>query len=359
MLEHDQVVLRRGERSGIPIIVAIHSTRLGPAIGGCRLWRYPDWRDGLDDALRLAEGMTIKNAAAGLPCGGGKTVLAVPPDLPLGRSARADLLADAGDLVESLGGRYIVGPDVGTSPDDMVTIGERTGNVWCRPESHGGSGDSSPHTAAGVLAALDATLRHLYGPLNVAFPDAEQGGGVGAGVAGRRITLVGLGHVGTHLARSLAGAGAELTVTDVDPGRRMVAAELGARWVDPVAALTTEADVLIPAALGGQLTTDLVPRLRCRAIVGPANNQLAAEQVAELLRRRGITWVPDYLASAGGVAYTVARELHGMLPSDAERQVAQIGARTATLLDAAAREAISPHQAALQTIADLLAPAPA
>lgn len=355
MLDHDQVVLRRGERSGIPIIVAIHSTRLGPAIGGCRLWRYPDWRDGLADALRLAEGMTIKNAAAGLPCGGGKTVLAVPPDLPLDRTARAALLADAGDLVESLGGRYIVGPDVGTSPDDMVTIGERTRSVWCRPESHGGSGDSSPHTAAGVLAALDAALRHMYGPPGVAYSHAEQG----EGVAGRRITLVGLGHVGTHLARSLAGAGAELTVTDVDPGRRVMATELGARWVDAGDALTTEADVLIPAALGGQLTTDLVPRLRCRAIVGPANNQLAAEQVAEMLHRRGITWVPDYLASAGGVAYAVARELRGLPHPEAERQVAQIGVRTATLLEAAAGQDISPHEAALRTITGLLTPTPA
>ncbi|MBO0850960.1 MAG: Glu/Leu/Phe/Val dehydrogenase, partial [Pseudonocardia sp.] len=265
MYEHQQVRIERGARSGLPIMVAIHSTALGPAAGGCRLWRYPDWRDGLADALRLSAGMTVKNAAAGLNLGGGKTVIVLPEGAELDRRARRDVLGDVGELVESFGGSYATGPDVGTSPDDMAVIGEHTRHVFCRPESLGGSGDSSAHTADGVLAALCAVCGHLDGR---------------TGPSGLAVTVVGLGHVGERLARALTAAGARLTVTDIDPARRELAAELGARWLGPATAWTADADVLVPAALGGTLTRSLVPALRCRAIVGPANNQIAEDEVA-------------------------------------------------------------------------------
>ena len=335
MFQHEEVTIRRGSRSGLPIIVAIHSRTLGPAIGGCRVWRYPHWRDGLTDALRLSAGMTVKTAVAGLAHGGGKTVVALPEDAELDQNARTRLLHDVGELVDSYGGSYATGPDVGTSPTDMTVVGERTRHVFCRPESLGGSGDSAPHTADGVLAALGAVGAHLNGS-----PEA----------AGQRITLIGLGHVGERLARSLAAAGARLTVTDVDPSRRALAAELGASWCEPDEALTVPTDILVPAALDGAFTAATAARLRCRAIVGPANNQLAEDNVAEVLRRRGIYWVPDYLASAGGVINAVARERGGAAPEEAARQVRGIGRRVAELLATADRLGVSPHRAALLAV---------
>lgn len=335
MFDYEQVQIRRGARSGFPIIVAIHSTALGPAIGGCRLWRYPDWRDGLTDALRLAKGMTLKNAAAKLAHGGGKTVIALPPGTVLDEAARRDVLLDVGELVETFEGRYATGPDVGTSTEDMGVLGEVTKQVFCRPEHLGGSGDPAAYTAAGVRAALDAVCR-LWEDHGV--------------VRGRAVTVVGLGHVGSHLASGLARDGARLTVTDIDPGRRAFAERLGATWCEPEAALTVEADLLVPAALGGVLTADVVPALRCRAIVGPANNQLAEDGVAALLHERGIRWVPDYLASAGGVSFAVARELRGAGLDEALRQVHAIGTVTEELLRTADRLGINPHEAALRRV---------
>jgi glutamate dehydrogenase/leucine dehydrogenase len=331
MFDHERVIIERGARSRLPIIVAVHSTVLGPATGGCRVWQYPSWRDGLDDALRLSTSMTIKCAAAGLPYGGGKTVVALPVGRQLDASARRDLLHDVGDVIESLGGTYITGPDVGTAPTDMVTMGERTRFVCCRPESAGGSGDSSPHTAAGVVAAIEATCRQLFGSDDL---------------GDRSISIVGLGNVGGDLARRLAEAGARLTVTDIDPSRRGLAGKLGASWVGLDAAVTAEVDVLVPAALGGLLTADLVPRLRCRAIVGPANNQLAAMSVADDLLERGICLVPDYVASAGGVIYAVMRELRGVSVEEASARVRGIGETVAEILAAAARSGGTPHDAA-------------
>jgi leucine dehydrogenase len=343
MLDHEQVLVRRGARTGLPVIVAVHSTALGPALGGCRLWHYPDWRDGLADALRLSAGMTLKNATAGLAHGGGKTVIALPPGAVLDAATRRDVLLDAAELVDSLGGRYATGPDVGTTEADMAVIAEVTDSVLCVPESMGGCGDPSAHTAAGVFAAIEAVCHHL---------GASAASRLGAEVAGRRATVVGLGHVGGQLARQLAEAGAELTVTDIDDTCRALATELGATWCDPVEALTRPTDLLVPAALGGQLTEALVAELRCAAIVGPANNQLADDGVADLLHRRGILWLPDYLTSAGGVRFAVARELHGASYPEAVRQVRALGTLAERLLSTAARLGVSPHRAALRQLAD-------
>jgi len=325
---HEEIHIRRAARTGLPVVVALHSTALGPALGGCRVRRYADWRDGLADALRLSEAMTYKCALAGLPHGGGKTVVALPGD---GAPDRRALLHDVGDVVESLGGRYATGPDVGTGSDDMVTIRDRTKHVFCRPAWHGGSGDSSPHTAVGVMAAIRATCRHLFGS-----PD----------LSARRVALVGLGHVGTHLARDLAAAGAELLAADVDPARRAVADEVGAEWVDPDRVLTAPVDVLVPAALGGVLTHDLVPRLSCAAVVGPANNQLAEDTVADALHAGGVLWVPDYVASAGGVIFAITSELHGLPPAAAEDRVHAVGDAVTEVLLAAQQDGVAPHRAA-------------
>jgi glutamate dehydrogenase/leucine dehydrogenase len=325
--DHEQLVVHKGRRSGLPVAVAVHSTARGMAIGGCRLKHYADWRDGAADALRLAEAMTYKTAVAGLAHGGGKTVVALPAAAPLAAERRRDVLLDVGDAVESLGGRYGTGPDVGTGPADMVTIAERTRWVFCRPAEQGGSGDSSGPTAEGVLAALAALCAHRFGS-----PD----------MAGLRITVIGLGNVGTHLVKALAGAGATLTVTDVDPGRRTLADAVGAAWVAPEEAATAPADVVVPAALGGLLTPEVVPRLRCAAIAGPANNQLADERVAAMLHERGILCVPDPVVSAGGAIYGTGVELRGLTPEAALAEVRGIGATVTRILDAG----ISPHAAA-------------
>jgi len=316
--------VRRGPRSGLPIVVAVHSTALGQAVGGLRMWHYPDWRDAQADALRLSRGMTYKCAVAGADKGGGKTVVALPSrtDDQLRRAA----LLDAADAIDSLGGRYATGPDVGTGEPDMDVIAERTSHVFCRPASSGGSGDSSPHTAAGVVA----TLRAL----------------VGGSVTGKRFAVVGLGRVGGAVATALAADGADLVLSDVDAGKRALAEQLKATWDEPAAALTADVDVLVPAALGGVLTEAVVPELRCAIIAGPANNQLADESVADLLHERGILWAPDYVVGSGGVVNALAVELDGSGPARAAELVEGIGATVAALVADARRAGITPARAA-------------
>ncbi len=324
-LQHQRVVVERGPRSGFPIIVAVHSTTLGTALGGCRMAVYPDWRDGLDDALRLSTAMTAKAALAGLPHGGGKTVVALPPGVTPDRRA---VLHDVGDVIEGLGGIYATGPDVGTGPDDMTIIGERTAHVLCR------TGDSSPGTAAGVVAALRAVVAP-------------------APLSGRSFAVLGAGRVGTHVVRLLTAAGATVLVSDVDETRRAAVEALGATWTDPHSCRTADVDVLVPAALGGVLTEETVPSLRCRAVAGPANNQLAADGIADLLHSRGILWAPDVVVSAGGIIHAVATELHHETPEQVAARIDAIG-DTLTKILSAARETASTPAAAASRLADFL-----
>jgi glutamate dehydrogenase/leucine dehydrogenase len=324
---HERVVVRRGAESGLPIIVAVHSTALGPALGGCRMKTYPDWRDGLEDALRLSAAMTEKCALAGLPHGGGKTVVVAPP----GEFDRTAALHDVGTVIEEWGGLYATGPDVGTGPDDMVTIGERTGHVFCRPVAAGGSGDSSPATAVGTVAALRAVCAARFGS---------------GALSGRSFAVLGLGHVGERVARLLSEAGAKLVVGDIVPERRRVAAELGATWAEPEECLTAEVDVLVPAALGGVLTPAVVPTLRCAAVAGPANNQLDAATTAGLLHERGILWAPDYVVSAGGIIGATAVELHHLAPDEVTARLNGIAGTLASVFAAAERDGVTPAAAA-------------
>ncbi|MFI0538443.1 Glu/Leu/Phe/Val dehydrogenase dimerization domain-containing protein [Streptomyces sp. WSLK1-3] len=301
---HELVHVVRGRRSGLAITIAVHSTALGPAAGGCRIAHYPSPAAATADALRLAAAMTEKNALAGLDHGGGKTVVALPTAIRPTGAERTALLHDVGDAIASLGGRYIAGPDVGSSPADMSVIGERTPHVCCRPVEAGGSGDSSRHTALGTLAALGAVADETFGS-----PE----------LAGRTFGVIGLGAVGAHVARLLSRAGARLVVTDTDPAARGLAEEVGADWVDPDDVLAAEADILVPAALGGLLTARTVPLLRCAAVAGPANNQLDEPATARLLAARGILWAPDVVVSAGGVIHATGVELRG----ETEEQLAE------------------------------------
>ncbi|MEV6847762.1 Glu/Leu/Phe/Val dehydrogenase dimerization domain-containing protein [Actinoplanes sp. NPDC051411] len=328
-MEHEQVVIKRGPRTGLPVIVAVHSTALGQAIGGCRIKEYPDWRDGLGDALRLSEAMTSKCALAGLRHGGGKTVVALSGGT---RWDRHDLLLDVGDVIAGLDGVYATGPDVGTGPDDMVTIAERTPYVFCRPPEAGGSGDSSEPTARGVISALQSLCGEV----------------LGGDLSTSSFALLGLGRVGSHVWRMLTDAGATVITSDVDDSKRR------GTWVTPEECLTADVDVLIPAALGGLLTPRSVAALRCRAVAGPANNQLDAPATADLLHARGIIWAPDAIVSAGGIIYATAVELRHETPARALERVRGIGATLTTVLRSAEAAGTTPQEAARRHVEEVL-----
>ncbi|HLH66886.1 MAG TPA: Glu/Leu/Phe/Val dehydrogenase dimerization domain-containing protein [Solirubrobacteraceae bacterium] len=313
-------------------MVAIHSTVRGPALGGCRLWSYRDAQEAIDDVLRLSQAMTLKASVAGLRLGGGKGVIAAPiGGLPHGALRRL-ALEDFAELVQSLGGRYVTAEDVGTATRDMTLVARHTRHVAGLPRRMGGSGDPSPFTALGVMAAIQAASEAVFGT---------------ASLSGRRISVLGLGHVGSRLARRLASAGARLIVSDVDERRRALADSLGADWMAPDRAWRARVDVLAPCALGGLLSAETVPRLRCRVIAGAANNQLAGEGVAELLHERGILWVPDFVANAGGLI-NIGEEAGGYDPAAARRRVAGIADTVRELLAEAQSAGCTPLVAALE-----------
>jgi leucine dehydrogenase len=324
--------VRRGPRSGRFTIVGVHSTVRGPSLGGCRMWRYDDNRAAVRDALRLSRAMTYKAAVADLPMGGGKGVVVLRPGERLDPRARRDVLLDFGESVEALGGAYITAEDVGTSAQDMATISRVTPHVTGLSTRRGGSGDPSPFTALGVLHAIEATCERVFGS-----PSLQ----------GRTVSVVGLGSVGLRLAKLLHRAKAKLVTADIDRSKRDEAAKLGARWMTPGKAMVAPVDVLAPCALGGVLDEDTVRALQAPAIAGAANNQLAEDAVAGLLAGRGILWVPDFVASAGGII-NISVELEG--PYDAKRAVAKtarIRETVGQVFDDAAATGTSPLDAAM------------
>ena len=330
LLAHEEVVVRRGLRSGIYIVISIHSTVLGPALGGLRLWRYGALGDAIADGLRLSEAMTYKAAAAGLDLGGGKAVICVPPDRELPSDERRELMLDVGDIVDSVEGRYVTAEDVGTGTNDMAIIHERTDHVVGLPINSGGSGDPSPITARGVESAIRASCEHRYGS---------------GELAGRRVSVVGLGHVGSRLAERLASDGAELAVSDIDPAKREQAERLGARWLEPAEATTAECDVFAPCALGGAIDGENVERLRCEIVCGAANNVLADRSLADRLAERGILYAPDFIANAGGLI-SVYGELHSLDPDRLDGLVNGIGDALRRIFGAADSRSVTPLAAA-------------
>jgi len=278
--DHERVLSCRDEANGYRGIIAIHSTRLGPALGGARFWNYASEADALTDVLRLSRGMTYKNALAGLPFGGGKSII-----IGDNRTThRAELFRSHGRFVETLDGSYITAEDVGTSTADMefvLTVTQHVAGLANR------SGDPSPVTAHGVFRAMQAAAQHRWGTDEI---------------AGRRVALQGCGHVGYYLAKELHEAGARLIVTDVDREKvERVVSELGAERVAPEEIYAAEADVFAPCALGGILNDETIPQLKVEIVAGAANNQLLEERHGESLAVRGILYAPDYAANAGGV----------------------------------------------------------
>jgi leucine dehydrogenase len=252
------------------------------------VWQYSDWTEAVADSLRLSAAMTLKNAAAGLNRGGGKSVIYLPLGTVLTDAQKRDAMLDLGDAIESLGGAYMTAEDVGTSAELMAIVAERTEHVCGLPADKGGVGEPADATAAGVYASLLSTLEAAFGSREV---------------AGRHIVISGLGQVGGRLATKLAAAGARLTVTDVNLAKKDFAASHGASWVDAAEAHRTEADLFVPCGLGGVLTSRVIEELRVPAVVGAANNQLASHDGAAQLAERGILWAPDFVVNAGGVIY--------------------------------------------------------
>jgi leucine dehydrogenase len=328
-LEHEELVVRKGRRTGVYTIIAVHSTRLGPALGGCRLWRYGSPAEATRDALRLSRAMTYKAAVAGLPLGGGKGVIcAEPGDAPAGERRR-EMLLDFADTVNVLDGRYITAEDVGTSADDMSLVATITDHVTGLDRDRGGSGDPSPFTALGVERSIRACCARRFGTRDL---------------EGRTVSVVGVGHVGSRLARRLAETGAEVTIADIDESKRALADELpGARWAEPTTALLAEADVVAPCALGGTVDAANVGALRARVVCGSANNQLAHEGLADDLAAREILYAPDFVANAGGlINISVELEPGGYDPETATARVERIEDTTSAILDEAEATATTP-----------------
>ena len=315
---HESLHFFHDDATGLQAIIAIHSTALGPAAGGCRRWIYTSDADALTDALRLSRGMTYKNAVAGLKFGGGKAVILGNENAP----KSPELFGAFGRAVNSLGGRYITAEDVGCSVDDMRFVREQTEFVSGLPQSGSNAGgDPSPWTAIGCLQGIEAAVQSRLGKDSL---------------EGVRVAVQGVGHVGLHLCRLLHEAGAELYVSDVNRDNlRATSAELPVTIVSPKELLYADVDVLAPCALGNILTSATIPKIRAKVIAGAANNQLSTVEDGARLAERDILYAPDYVINAGGII-SVAREYYGSSSEDEVRaDVSRIRERLQAIFDEA------------------------
>jgi glutamate dehydrogenase/leucine dehydrogenase len=327
---HEQVVFVADRGAGLRAVIAIHSTALGPSLGGVRFWKYASEPDAVADVLRLSQAMTYKAAVAGLHQGGGKAVVLLDhADAP-----HTDAMLHAlGRAIDELGGRYLAAEDVGATPADMEALARVTPWATGVGEASGGSGDPSPVTAFGVVQAMRAAVQRLDG-----VPE----------LAGRSVAIQGAGHVGAHLARMLVDVGARVTVADVRPERAAAVARSvpGAEVAASDEVLELECDVVAPCALGLVLTRDRVARLRCRVVCGAANNQLASDDVEDLMGERGIVFVPDFVANAGGII-NIAEEFTGYSRERAMAATASIFDTVVRVFEVADARGVTPGRAAV------------
>jgi leucine dehydrogenase len=325
---HEQVVFGCDAASGLRAIIAIHSTSLGPAAGGCRMWPYAASSDAVVDALRLSRGMSYKNAMAELPFGGGKAVIIGDP-----REKTRQRMEAFGRLVDSLGGRYITAEDVGTTTTDMGQVAAVTRFVsgLARDSERAAEvgtvaigGDPGPKTALGVFLGLKAAVRFRLGR---------------ASLEGLKVAVQGLGGVGYPLCRLLAADGASLWVADSRPGvAQRLCQELGAREVPAESILSQDVDVLAPCALGAVFDSRSIPTVRARVVAGAANNQLAREEDGEVLMRAGILYAPDYVINAGGIISVAHEYRGGATAAQVKAEIERIPVRLTEIFERARRE---------------------
>ncbi|MFN2397478.1 MAG: Leu/Phe/Val dehydrogenase [Gemmatimonadaceae bacterium] len=321
---HEQLVLSSDPAAGYRGIIAVHSTTLGPALGGTRFWEYASDEEAITDALRLARGMTYKNAVAGLNLGGGKSVI-----IGDNKTRQREMLFRAhGRFVESLGGRYVTAEDVGTSTSDMDFVHMETEYV---AGLAGRSGDPSPVTAHGVFRAIQASAMFRWGSDDL---------------VGKTVSIQGCGHVGYYLAKELRDSGANLIVTDIDPERvRQVVTDFGARAVDRDEIYGVEADIFAPCALGAVINDETLPKLKVEIVAGAANNQLHEERHGDALEERGILYAPDYVANAGGVI-NVYGELAGWSSFQSLRKADEIYDTVLGVFEIARSDSLPTYEAA-------------
>lgn len=325
--DYEQVVFCQDKESGLKAIIAIHDTTLGPALGGTRMWTYESEEAAIEDALRLAKGMTYKNAAAGLNLGGGKTVIIGDP-----RKDKNEAMFRAfGRYIQGLNGRYITAEDVGTTVADMDLIHEETDYVTGISPSFGSSGNPSPVTAFGVYRGMKAAAKEAFGTDSL---------------EGKVIAVQGVGNVAFNLCKYLHEEGAQLIVTDINKESvQRAVEEFGATAVDPDDIYSVQCDIYAPCALGATINDKTIPQIKAKVIAGAANNQLKETRHGDLIHELGIVYAPDYVINAGGVI-NVADELYGYNRERAMKRVEGVYDNIAKVIEISKRDGIPTYLAA-------------
>lgn len=324
--EHDyeQLIFCHDSKTGLKAIICIHDTTLGPALGGCRIWNYASEQEAIEDVVRLARGMTYKNAAAGLDLGGGKAVIIGDP----AKIKNKELFHSFGNYVNSLGGRYITAEDMNATTEDIAYINEVTDYVVGLADK---SGNPAPVTAFGVYQGILAAAKNVYGTTDL---------------SGKVIAVQGLGEVGQVLCKHLSEAGAQLYITDINSAKvTQVANQFNAIAVEPDQIYQTDCDIFVPCAMGAILNKDTVPQLKCKIVAGSANNQLANSAIGELLMEKNILYIPDYVINSGGVI-NVYEEMRGYNRENALANAAKIYDSVSQIIAIAREKNIATSRAA-------------
>jgi len=325
--DYEQLVFCQDKQSGLKAIIAIHDTTLGPALGGTRMWTYESEEAAIEDALRLAKGMTYKNAAAGLNLGGGKTVIIGDPK----KHKSEELFRAFGRYIQGLNGRYITAEDVGTTVEDMDLIYQETDYVTGISPAFGSSGNPSPVTAFGVYQGMKAAAKAAFGSDSL---------------EGKVIAVQGVGNVAYNLCRHLHEEGAQLIVTDINKESvKRAVEEFGAKAVEPDEIYGVECDIYAPCALGATINDQTIPQIKAKVIAGAANNQLKEARHGDMIHEMGIVYAPDYVINAGGVI-NVADELYGYNRERALKKVEGIYQNIERVIEIANRDHIATYAAA-------------
>ena len=325
--DYEQLLFVQDKQSGLKAIIAIHDTTLGPALGGTRMWTYENEEAAIEDALRLAKGMTYKNAAAGLNLGGGKTVIIGDPR----KDKNEEMFRAFGRYIQGLNGRYITAEDVGTTVADMDIIHEETDYVTGISPAFGSSGNPSPVTAYGVYRGMKAAAKEAFGSDSL---------------EGKVVAIQGVGNVAYNLCKHLHEEGAQLIVTDINQESvNRAVSDFGAKAVNPEEIYSVDCDIYAPCALGATINDETIPQIKARVIAGAANNQLKESRHGDIIHEMGIIYAPDYVINAGGVI-NVADELYGYNKDRALKKVEGIYSNIERVIEIAKRDGIPTYVAA-------------